>query len=85
MLASLRKRGLGLIATAKKQAIRELVPDDVLVDRVRARLGHVSPHLGQIEVTSHDGVVTLEGTLSKAERAAREVSGVRAVVEQLGE
>ena len=88
--ASLSARGLGMLAAARGSLVQESVSDEVLIDRVRARLGHISPHLGQIEVTARNGAVKLEGSLPRVEReplvkAAMEVPGVRSVIEQLGE
>jgi osmotically-inducible protein OsmY len=90
LLASLPMRGLGLIASAQKRCMGESVPDDVLVERVRAKLGHVSPDLRRIDVRSREGVVTIEGMLPEAERkplvkAAKELPGVRAVIERFWE
>ena len=87
---SLSGRGLGLLAGLRTMCTPEEVADDILVDRVRAKLGHVSPHMGQIQVSVHEGVVTLHGSLPKVEReplvsTASKVPGVRGVVEQLGE
>jgi hypothetical protein len=68
----------------------EPITDDVLVARVRSKLGHVSPHCGEIDVTAKDGVITLSGSLPRIERkelveATSSVQGVKAVVEDLGE
>jgi osmotically-inducible protein OsmY len=40
---------------------RERVPDTVVVERVRSRIGHVVSHPGAIEVTVQNGRVTLSG------------------------
>lgn len=81
-------RGLGLMAMMRGRLLDEPVSDEVLVKRVRARLGHVSPHLGSIQVTAHDGEVKLTGSLPEIEReplvmAASQVLGVKAVVDDL--
>jgi len=59
-------------------------PDDVVVDRVRARLGRVVTHPHAIGVTAQDGHVTLTGPILAAEvdpllAAVRRVRGVRDV------
>lgn len=42
----------------------EAVSDDILVSRVRARLGRVVPHARGIEVSAADGRVTIRGKLA---------------------
>lgn len=56
------------------------ISDDVLTERVRARLGHLLPHahVHLMEVSAHAGHVTLRGTLP-ADEAARLVDDVRSV------
>lgn len=51
----------GLVARTKSLLTRERVPDTVVAERVRARLGHVVSHPGSIDVTVKDGRVTLGG------------------------
>jgi len=46
----------------------ESVTDEVLVARVRTRLGHVLSHPHEVKVRADNGVVTLEGKLTHAER-----------------
>jgi gas vesicle protein len=76
-----RKTGEGLDAAAKDlnnrvQGIAHEVQskfssapvtDDVLVDRVRAKLGRVVSHPGAVEVTAQNGVVTLAGPILQSE------------------
>ena len=55
---------------------------DVLVDRVRSRLGRIPVHIGAFDITAKDGVVTLRGQIladevPKVLRAARFVRGVK--------
>jgi hypothetical protein len=62
--------------------------DDVLIDRVRARLGRLSRHPSAIEVHAHNGQVTLMGPILRAElghvlHGVRQVRGVRDVTSQL--
>lgn len=45
----------------------EDVSDDVLVERVRAQIGHVVSHPGSIEVIAEDGIVTLTGPVLRGE------------------
>lgn len=60
-------RGKGLVATAAARFRREDVPDDVLVERVRSRLGHVTDHAGDVSVVASRGVVTLLGSVPAVE------------------
>jgi uncharacterized membrane protein len=66
----------------------EPVSDDVLVERVRAELGHRVSHRSAIEVTASEGRVTLAGPVSASEltgllASARRVRGVRGVLNRL--
>jgi osmotically-inducible protein OsmY len=51
----------GLLARTKSLVTRERVPDTLLAERVRSRIGHVVSHPGSIEVKVQDGRVTLAG------------------------
>lgn len=51
----------GLLARTRSLLTRERVPDTVVAERVRSRIGHVVSHPGSIEVTVQDGRVTLTG------------------------
>lgn len=44
------------------------VPDDVLTNRVRTRIGHVLLNARSVEARASHGVVVLRGTLTLAER-----------------
>lgn len=57
------------------------VPDDILVERVRAALGHVTNHAHAIEVHAEDGDVRLSGPVDAREHARifRAVEAVRGV------
>lgn len=57
------------------------VPDEVLQDRVRSRIGHVVSHPGSIEVAVRDGRLRLDGpVLAREVRGLlRCVSGIRGV------
>jgi hypothetical protein len=66
----------GAVARAKLARRREGdVSDEVLVSRVRARLGHVCSHPHAIDVIAESGAVTLEGPI-----LAREAEPVRAAI-----
>lgn len=77
----LRNRAQGLAAGLRQQLARGEVPDEVLAERVRARLGRAVSHPGSVEVSVTQGAVTLQGPVLKHElkRALRAVQGVRGV------
>src|SRR5437762_8198073 len=52
----LRRRAHGVAAQARRLRGRQ-APDDVLVERVRAKLGRYTSHPAAIEVTAFDGRV----------------------------
>jgi uncharacterized membrane protein len=62
--------------------------DDVLVERVRASLGRAVSHPGAIEVSAHEGNVTLTGAVLASEhaqllRCVANVRGVEGIRDQL--
>ena len=57
----LANRALGVALETKSAFLGQPAPDEILIERVRARLGHVSSHPHAIEVTVKDGHVTLRG------------------------
>jgi len=63
-----RVGGLAAEAVSAIAAEVESVADDVLVERVHSRLGHVIPHPHEVSVYAKDGLVTLEGKLTRLER-----------------
>ena len=78
----------GLIAEMGSMLKREAVSDDVLVARVRAKLGRVVSHPHAIEVRAERGRVTLRGPVLAGEvdellKAVSAVPGVREVENQL--
>lgn len=84
----LRNRAIGAVAEMRNRFAREQVDDDVLVARVRSRMGRVVSHPHSIDVTATDGHVTLRGQILAREvkpllRAVRFVRGVRSVENQL--
>jgi len=56
-------RTRGFIAEAQSFLRDEDVPDDILKERVRAKLGHVVSHPHALEVTVREGQVTLTGPI----------------------
>ncbi len=85
----LRNRTTGLVAGARRRLSRTpvSVSDDVLAERVRARMGHLVSH-SSIDVQAVQGEVTLRGPVLDTEidgllHAVRAVPGVRGVVNQL--
>lgn len=81
-------RAQGLMAEARSTVSDEEVSDEVLVDRVRAKLGRVVSHPGAIKVTAEQGRVTLSGAVLEHEhedllQAVRSVQGVVEVEDRL--
>jgi osmotically-inducible protein OsmY len=88
MSRDLRNRAYGVVAETKSIFRYEEVTDNVLIDRVRAKLGHYSGHSGAIDVTAQSGTVILSGRVLAKEvpdvlRAVRSVRGVKSVENQL--
>jgi osmotically-inducible protein OsmY len=87
MQRDLRNRAYGVVAEAKSIFRHDEVTDDVLVDRLRSRLGRIPVHVGAFDVSAKDGVVTLRGQILADElprvlRAARFVRGVKEIDNQ---
>jgi BON domain-containing protein len=84
-----RHRLSGMAARAlDRLRVEPTPPDDVLVERVRARLGRLVSHPGAIEVAAKGGTVTLKGPVFEAEfeqlmNGASAVAGVTAVENRL--
>ncbi|HZT43304.1 MAG TPA: SRPBCC family protein [Chthonomonadaceae bacterium] len=81
-------RAYGLVAELQAMWTNEPVSDEVLVARVRAKIGHVVSHPGAIEVSARTGRVTLSGPILSYEvaplmAALATVPGVIAVDNQL--
>lgn len=86
------RRAIGRIQGAVARTRSRLVPgpvdDELLRDRIRARLGHVVGHPSTIQVQVAQGQVQLAGAFPKAAarriaRAAARVPGVRSVDDRL--
>ncbi|HXE56621.1 MAG TPA: SRPBCC family protein [Gemmatimonadales bacterium] len=60
-------RARGAVAGVRSRLRREDVPDEVLVERVRAALGRVVSHPHAITVTAYEGRVTLQGPVLEHE------------------
>lgn len=61
-------RGFGQVAELRSSLRdRSGVDDAVLVDRVRAQLGHVVAHPGSLEITARDGCVIVSGPVLRSE------------------
>lgn len=84
--ASNRVQGLG--ASARRIVLREQVTDDLLVARVRSKLGLLVSHPGAPDVEAKGGQVTLRGPVLASERdrlfsSIASVRGVAGVVDEL--
>jgi hypothetical protein len=84
-----RHRLSGAAARTLDRLVEEEVPaDDVLVERLRARLGRLVSHPGAIDVVASGGTVTLTGPVFEAEvdqlvEGVAAVAGVTAVENKL--
>jgi BON domain len=81
-------RGAGLVGETRSLLNRDAPIDDVLVERVRAKIGRYTQHPGAIEVGATAGEVTLTGSILEEEHqrvldAVRSVRGVRTIVDRL--
>jgi uncharacterized membrane protein len=68
-------RAVGFAAEARSRLRREDITDEVLIERVRSKIGRVVSHPRSIAVTAHQGRVTLSGPI-----LAREVDNLLAAV-----
>jgi len=60
-------RTRGTFAELRSSIAPQFVPDEVLVERVRSKLGRCVSHPSSIQVTAHDGRVALSGTILSSE------------------
>lgn len=87
----LRNRAQGAKAELRSRLQGEEVDDRLLAERVRAEAGHhVESSLRRVEVTAHQGTVTLRGEVAPEDHgdlvdAALDVRGVREVRDELTE
>jgi uncharacterized membrane protein len=84
----MKNRSVGAMGRARSLFRRREAGEDVLVERVRAKLGRYVSHPGAIEVEAADGVVTLSGSVLRHEhrellQAVCGVRGVQDVVDRL--
>lgn len=79
----LRNRARGLAHEIRARFTREEVPDEILCERVRSRLGWAVSHPGAIEIAANCGRVTLSGAILEREyvRLLRSVWAVRGVAD----
>jgi uncharacterized membrane protein len=77
----LRNRARGARAAVRSALKSEDVSDEVLVERVRARIGSVVRHSRSLDVTASAGRVTLRGPVlaNELERLLRRAAGTRGV------
>jgi len=81
-------RARGIAAAARGRLWNAATDDEVLVERVRAKLGRVSSHARAIEVLANDGIITLRGPILASElrnvlTVAVSIRGVEDVINQL--
>jgi uncharacterized membrane protein len=84
----LTNRSRGLLASARSRLRQGYVPDEVLCERVRSRIGRLTSHPSAIEVVARGGLVELLGPVLEAEAeqvldGVRRVPGAREVVDRL--
>lgn len=79
----LRNRARGVAHEVRSRFTREDVPDEILCERVRSRLGYAVSHPGAIEVSALSGRVVLSGAVLEREyvRLLRTVWAVRGVAD----
>ena len=86
----LRHRAQGFMAETQQMLFHPPASDDVVVERVRSRIGHYVSHPRAIDVTSREGRVVLSGPILSPEtpklmRVVPRVPGVREVENHLEE
>jgi len=84
----LRQRLRGVVYEAKARMSEQDVPDDILVERVRAQIGRPVSHPRAVEVRAESGRVILSGPILADEaddliRRISRVPGVRSIESQL--
>lgn len=81
-IRDLRNRVQGQVAELQASRTEPQVDNDLLIERVRAQLGHVLSHPASVDIIAHAGVVTvrgpvLEGEAEKIRERLSETRGVR--------
>ncbi len=84
----MRNVAQGVMHETKARMSDEPVDDDTLVGRVRSELGRVASDVGSLEVSAHEGKVTLRGPvledeMEKVVSTTNSVRGVKEVDNQL--
>lgn len=84
----LEHRVQGLVSTATSATRPHARGDDVVVARVRSRLGHACSHPHALQVSCRDGTVELTGPILEQDvrdvlRTTRSTPGVREVIDRL--
>ena len=84
----MRNRARGVVAELRARLIPDDVSDDVLEERVRARLGQTVRYARSIETSVADGAVTLRGPVLKDDvarvvRRVGQIPGVKSVDNRL--
>jgi osmotically-inducible protein OsmY len=84
----LRQRLRGMVYRAKPGAAEEAVPDDILIERVRAQLQRPVSHPRAIDVRAQEGCVILAGPILADEvedliRQVASIEGVRSIQSEL--
>jgi hypothetical protein len=84
----LGNRARGIVSASRARVLGGQIPDDVLVERVRSKLGRYLSHPRLVSVTSENGCITLCGKLLASEAppmlaALRSMHSVRNVRSEL--
>lgn len=87
-IRDLRNRAQGVWAEALCSLKTEQVGNEVVVDRIRAKIGRVASHPSEIQVTAENGIVVLSGPVLQGEiddlvAATYSVRGVERVLSRL--
>src|SRR5712692_10864806 len=77
----LKNRARGMVAEMRSQLSGDEVSDEVLVDRVRSKMGRVVSHPGAVHVSAGGGRIALSGRIRQNElepllSAVKKVKGV---------
>lgn len=79
----LGNRTQGVRAALESWRKRKDVPDEVLVQRIRSKMGRFVSHPGSVKVTAHQGHVTLSGPIlvNEANKLLKTVSSMRNITD----